>query len=77
MSRAVGAAVRGHRMRLGLTQDDLAAALHTSHTTISNLERGERPLLFEDVIAVCGALGLGLRDLLWAMDPEDIAKLRL
>lgn len=51
-------AVRGRRLELGLTQDDLALASGTGRRFIVDVERGKATLRLESVLAVVGALGL-------------------
>lgn len=70
--RAIGAAIRGQRTRLGLKQADLAERIATSQATISAMELAQRPLLVDDVLAVCRALGITLRDLTQGLSDDDV-----
>lgn len=50
--------VIAHRMRLGLTQKDLADRMKTSHSAISRIESGQYPTKPETLHRLAKALGL-------------------
>jgi transcriptional regulator with XRE-family HTH domain len=77
LARAIGAAVRGERSRLGWTQADLAERLGTSTSSIARLERADRVVSVTELPELCEALGVTLDRLLQDADPADLARLGL
>lgn len=67
---AMGAAIQSLREQKGMSQDEAAAALHTSRQTISNYERGERSVILREDIQqdVAEALGVTREDILRERD---------
>ncbi|MGA0599293.1 helix-turn-helix transcriptional regulator [Caulobacter sp. KR2-114] len=63
MRRQVGALVRHHRERLGLTQAELADRTGRSLETIGGVERGRTAPSFETLQDLADALGVAVRDL--------------
>jgi transcriptional regulator with XRE-family HTH domain len=60
----VGAALRAYRLRRELSQSDLARLAHVSPSAISQVERGERGLSLETLLALAGRLNVTLDELL-------------
>jgi transcriptional regulator with XRE-family HTH domain len=60
----VGAALRSYRLRRDLSQSDLARLAHVSPSAISQVERGERGLSLETLLALAGRLNITLDELL-------------
>ncbi|MBS0626684.1 MAG: helix-turn-helix transcriptional regulator [Verrucomicrobia bacterium] len=56
--------IRDKRISLHLTQEELAerADLHTTY--LSSVERGERNIALENIIAIAKALGCSAKDLM-------------
>ena len=71
------AAVRGERGRRRWTQQQLADRLGWSQAKVSAVETGQRVLTLDQVVDLCGALGVTLSRLLQDADPQDRAKLGL
>jgi len=61
---AFGQRIRDKRISLRLTQEELAerADLHTTY--LSSVERGERNIALENIIAIAKALGCSAKDLM-------------
>ncbi|MCY3755713.1 MAG: helix-turn-helix transcriptional regulator [Alphaproteobacteria bacterium] len=53
---AFGAAVRNMRLRLGLSQEQLAARAQLHRTYIGSVERGERNVSLNNIYAIAVAL---------------------
>lgn len=51
-----GSSVRTRRMRAGLTQDQLAATIGLSRTSIANIEQGRQQVLLHHAWAIARAL---------------------
>jgi transcriptional regulator with XRE-family HTH domain len=77
LARAIGAAVRGERARLHLSQADLAERLGMSTSSVARLERAERIIGVTELPELCEALGVTLDRLLQDADPADLARLGL
>lgn len=60
----VGMALRAYRLRRELSQSDLARLAEVSPSAISQLERGERGLSLETLLALAGRLNITLDELL-------------
>jgi transcriptional regulator with XRE-family HTH domain len=60
----VGAALRAYRLRRDLSQSDLARLAGVSPSAISQVERGERGLSLETLLALSGRLNVTLDELL-------------
>lgn len=57
-------AIRKYRKRLGLTQEEFAAALGMSQASISRFETGERKPDVDDLIAIAKFFGCKVDDLI-------------
>lgn len=68
LRRQVGALVRHHRERAGLTQTDLAERINKSLETISGVERGKTAPSFDTLSDLSVALGVPVRDFFGAGD---------
>jgi HTH-type transcriptional regulator/antitoxin HipB len=68
----VGAAVRGVRKRLGMSQGELALAAGVGVRFLVELERGKPSVRFELVLRVIEALG-GTLELSWEPPGERLA----
>lgn len=58
-----GQRVRAERRKLGLSQEQLAAAAGLHRTYIGMIERAEKNLTLENIAKIAKALGLPIRDL--------------
>jgi transcriptional regulator with XRE-family HTH domain len=67
--------VRAARARLKLRQEDLADEIGWDRAIITRIEAGRRRLVLADIIALCGALQIDLRQLLAGVDVETLQKL--
>jgi len=56
----LGAAIRDHRKRLGLTQQELADKIELSPNFIGTVERGEEHLSMGSLEQIAAALGVGI-----------------
>lgn len=61
--RHLGARVRAERLRLGLSQEELALASGLHRTYIGSVERGERNLSLGNAYSLADALSLELCEL--------------
>lgn len=66
-----GKAIRERRQELGLTQEALAERANLHPTYIGSVERGERNIALENIIALARGLGCSPRNLLPDKLPED------
>jgi transcriptional regulator with XRE-family HTH domain len=64
LRRLVGAILRARREAQGRTLRDVAVEARVSVAYLSEIERGRKEASSEVLVAVCGALGMGLVDLL-------------
>lgn len=55
--------IKKYRLDNGLTQEELARALHSSQNTISNYENGIRTPTVKKLIAIATLLGCSVSDL--------------
>lgn len=62
--RTFGEGVRLRRMKLKMTQADLAAKVGLSRASIANIEQGRQSVLLHNACDMAGALELQLMDLL-------------
>ncbi|MBI1686787.1 helix-turn-helix domain-containing protein [Caulobacter hibisci] len=63
LQQQVGALVRYHRERAGLTQPQLAERIDRQFGAISRIERGESAPTFKTLSAIAAVLGIEVRDL--------------
>lgn len=61
--RRFGEKVREHRLRQGLTQEELAERCGLHWTYVGGLERGEKNPTLRTISKLSAGLGVGLRDL--------------
>lgn len=66
-----GIRLRECREAAGLTQKQLADAIHTTYQSISNIERGERRLTADNAIAAANVFGIRMEYLLCEDDFKD------
>jgi len=52
--------LKAHRVRAGVTQTDVSAALERSQSFMSDIERGVRRLDLVELKDICGVLKIGL-----------------
>ncbi|MFS0702237.1 helix-turn-helix domain-containing protein [Cellulomonas sp. 179-A 4D5 NHS] len=64
LRRLVGSILRARREAQGRTLRDVATDARVSVAYLSEIERGRKEASSEVLVAVCGALGMGLADLL-------------
>lgn len=57
-----GKKVRGERMKLGISQEELAARAGVHRTYIGMIERGEKNITLENIEKLCKALDLRFSD---------------
>jgi len=57
-----GQKVREHRLKLGLSQEELAARAGVHRTYIGMIERAEKNITLENIERICKALNLSIRD---------------
>ena len=57
-----GKKVRDERMKLGLSQEELASRADVHRTYIGMIERAEKNITLENIEKICKALGLKIRD---------------
>lgn len=62
--KAFGLSVRMHRYEIGLTQEELAEKADLHPTYVGSVERGERNIALENIIAIARALGCSPKDLM-------------
>ena len=78
LAEAAAEGIRGYRARRRMSQKELGAAVGLHERTVSDIERGRRPLTIDgEVLAFCRALQCTLGDLLDAADTEDLRTLGL
>ncbi|HEX4265335.1 MAG TPA: response regulator [Verrucomicrobiae bacterium] len=68
MKKQFGAAVRLHRDRLGISQEELAGRAGLHRTYISDVERGARNVSLESILRLAGALEVTLSILFLRME---------
>ena len=59
----IGRRIRRARDKAGITQEELAAAVGLSRTSIANLEAGRQGLCLEDAAAMARKLGTSVDEL--------------
>ena len=63
-SVSIGARVKHHRTRNGISQEELAERIKISRVTVSNIERGESTPSLETIVNIANALYTSADDLL-------------
>lgn len=63
-----GKAVRARRLKLGLTQEELAERADMHWTYVSGIERGERNVALLNIVRLAKALQLSASQLLKTLD---------
>ena len=71
---ALGKRIKAARERVGMTQEDLAAAVDYSVDHVSVVERGVKPPKLEKLVAIANVLKVGTDELL--QEKLDVATLR-
>lgn len=61
---AFGQTVRSRRHKIGLTIEELAEAADLHHNYIGSVERGERNIALENIVALAKALKCSAKDLM-------------
>lgn len=67
-----GKLVRGHRQRLGLTQDQLGERVGLSRTSITNIEQGRQKVLLHQVVILAESLEISPEALLPAVPALEV-----
>lgn len=67
----LGANIRAHRQRLGLTQEQLAEAADLHRTYVGAIERGDRNVSIRNIVSIAQALHIEPYELLLY---EDLSK---
>ena len=63
--------MKARRKELGMTQTDLAKAVHVTRQTIGLMETGEFNPSIDLCSRICKALGVTLNDIFWEEDQEE------
>ncbi len=66
-----GQSVRNLRLRLGISQEELAERADLHRTYISGIERGARNVTLRSIERLAKALGVSTSDLLSCTNPTD------
>jgi transcriptional regulator with XRE-family HTH domain len=72
VDRLVRARIRGLRLAMGWSLDDLAARCFLSPSTLSRIETGHRRIGLDQLTAIASALGASLDELVQADSDEDV-----
>src|SRR5580693_10715310 len=72
LDRLVRARIRGLRLALGWSLDDLAARCYLSPSTLSRIETGHRRISLDQLTSIARALGATLDQLVEPVDDEDV-----
>ena len=68
LAQRIGAHVRGLRLQLGLSQEELAFACGWSLNYMSEVETGKRNPTLDTIAAICAALGVTLVEFFTGME---------
>ena len=71
---AFGRNVRRLRSQKKLSQEELADRAHLHRTYVGGVERGERNIALENIIAISAALGCPVAELFIGIDPKAMAR---
>ena len=74
LQKALGRAVRKHRLRLGLTQESASQRADLHRTYLADVERGARNASIGSIVRVANALQLSVADLFKAAEAEIAAE---
>ena len=72
LRKSLGVAVRYHREKHGLTQEQLAERADLHRTYVSDIERGSRNLSLDSMYAIATALQVSLSTLLAAAELDAL-----
>jgi transcriptional regulator with XRE-family HTH domain len=64
----IGLALRSHREKIGLSQEQLSFKANLHRTYVGSVERGERNISVVNIIALCKALNLKPSELFKNLD---------
>ncbi|ADI39318.1 helix-turn-helix domain-containing protein [Waddlia chondrophila] len=62
--KAFGLKVRMRRFEIGITQEELAEKADLHPTYVGSVERGERNIALENIVAIAKGLGCSPKDLM-------------
>ncbi|MEJ0000942.1 MAG: helix-turn-helix transcriptional regulator [Verrucomicrobiota bacterium] len=68
--RAVGSKIREERLRLNLTQDDLARSVGLTRASVTNIERGCQRMPVHTLVALAASLRISPAQLLSSLEPR-------
>ena len=71
MAQSIGANIKAVRRALGLNQEDLAEKLGLTQANISRIEASVKGPSAETLLAIAGALGCDVRELMGVEDPQS------
>src|SRR5580693_10367824 len=72
LDRLVRARIRGLRLALGWSLDDLAAQCYLSPSSLSRIETGHRRISLDQLAAIARALGTSLDQLVESPSDDDV-----
>jgi transcriptional regulator with XRE-family HTH domain len=64
LQKTFGEILRSHRVRLGISQEELAEKAGMHFTYVSSTERGERNISLANIAKFAEALGCSMKDLM-------------
>lgn len=65
---SIGTRVKRLRIDRGMTQEDLAAQMGWSQTSLSNYELGHHPWRVADLARIANIMGISLAELVWPVN---------
>ncbi len=74
LDRLVRARIRGLRLALGWSLDDLAARCYLSPSTLSRIETGHRRISLDQLTAIARALGASIDELVASADDDVVIR---
>src|ERR1700761_440582 len=74
LDRLVRARIRGLRLALGWSLDDLAARCYLSPSTLSRIENGHRRISLDQLTAIARALGTSIDQLVESADDDVVIR---
>ena len=72
--KTFGSNVRRIRKLRGFSQEELADRAHLHRTYVGGVERGERNIGLENIVAISTALGCSVGELFIAVNPKTLAR---